>query len=60
MAYLSISDGTAKIDNVTIFPNIYDQYKDLIEKGNVIIIKGYRQIKNNAVSFIVENIFKKG
>ena len=60
MAYLSISDGTAKIDNVTIFSNVYEECKDLIEKGNVIIIKGYRQIKNNAVSFVVEKIFKKG
>ena len=40
MAFLTIADHTAKIDNVVIFPFQWSAYKDSVFEGNIVRVKG--------------------
>ena len=43
MAMLSISDSTGAFNNTVIFPEAYSKYSDMLQEGNIVIIKGYRK-----------------
>lgn len=55
MAFLTLSDGTAVLDNVICFPEKYKEYRNQIFPGNVVVIKGNKS--KNKDSFIVEKIY---
>tara|TARA_R110002012_G_scaffold293234_1_gene488831 strand:+ start:78 stop:1028 length:951 start_codon:yes stop_codon:yes gene_type:complete len=55
MAFLSIEDGTASLDSVTIFPESYEKYKDLLIEGNTVLIDGEISKKENT-SVIVNKV----
>lgn len=40
MAFVSINDGTAVVDSVVYFPEVYKQYRNQLFLGNILIIKG--------------------
>lgn len=40
MGFLSISDYSYKLDNVVVFPDPYDKYKDFFYEGNAILLFG--------------------
>jgi DNA polymerase III alpha subunit len=58
MASLSITDGSAKLDNVLIFADQYDSYKNLIDKGNIVVIRGYKDEKKGNKMLVVKEIYK--
>lgn len=40
MAFLTVSDGSYKMDNVVVFPNSYEKYMGLIFEGSPVLING--------------------
>lgn len=40
MAFISLNDGTATVDSIIFFPEIYRTYRNQLFTGNVIIVKG--------------------
>lgn len=58
MCYMSLTDGTAKLDSCTLFAEQYEEFKRFIDVGAVIVVKGYKDTKKGSPSLIVEKIFK--
>ena len=56
MAFLTISDGTCSLDSVTMFSEEWLRYHKLIEKGNVVLFTGSRDIKRG--SFLIKSVSK--
>lgn len=50
MAFVSASDTTGIINDITIFPNTLSQYKNILYENNCVLIAGY---KGNRDNFIV-------
>jgi DNA polymerase III alpha subunit len=40
MAFVSLNDGTASVDSIIFFPEVYRTYRNQLFTGNVIIVKG--------------------
>lgn len=55
MAFLSIEDGTGSLDSVTIFPEAYEKYKDLLIERNTVLIDGEIS-KKERTSVIVNKV----
>jgi DNA polymerase-3 subunit alpha len=55
MAFLSCEDNTGVLDNIILFPEEYNRFKDLLFDGNTIIIVGDAS-KNRDGSLIVKNM----
>lgn len=55
MAFLTVEDDTAELDNIVIFPAIYEQFKDIIYDNATLLIRGEIKDKKRG-SFIVETI----
>lgn len=55
MAFVTIKDSTATIDNIIFFPEQFQQFKSVLFEGNVIIVKGNRT--KNKDGLIVEKTF---
>ena len=55
MAFALIGDNDSEIDT-TIFSSIFDQYSDLIKVNNILLLKGKKEIRNDKISFVVENM----
>ena len=55
MAFVSINDGTALLDSVVYFPEIYKKYRNQLFLGNVVIIKGNRS--KNKEGIVVEKTY---
>ena len=55
MAFLSAEDGSGSLDSITIFPECYDQHKDLLVEGNTVLMVGEISKKENT-SVIVNKV----
>lgn len=56
MAFLAVEDDSAELENVVIFPDAYEQYKDIIYEKATVLISG--EIKDRSKgSFIVDKVF---
>lgn len=55
MAFVKASDNTCQIDNIVIFPNIYNQYSYLLSPGNMLYITGKISQKG---SFTIERVYE--
>ena len=55
MAFLSIEDGSGSLDSVTIFPEAYQKYKDLLIEENTVLIDGEIS-KKEKTSVIVNKV----
>lgn len=53
MAFLSIEDDSGVLDDVAVFNNLFESFKNILYKGNTVAISGYRSKKN---SLILEKI----
>jgi DNA polymerase III alpha subunit len=49
MGFLSVEDSTGILDDITIFPDIWSEYKNILYKGNTIVIHGYKSKKNSLI-----------
>ena len=55
MAFIKIFDETGEME-ITIFPNLYSTVISLIEKNNIIVVKGKRDFKNDEVNYLADEI----
>lgn len=55
MAFVKIFDQTGDIE-MTVFPNLFAEVAFLLEKNNIILVKGRYEVKNDESSFIAETI----
>jgi len=56
MAFVTLSDEKGLIAECIIFPRIFEQYKSLLQKDTVIIIRGKIDTKNDKPIIIAERI----
>ena len=58
MAFLTMEDLTGEYD-VVVFPNQFDQYRHILEKDNLLIIKGRPSNRNEdePASILSSNIY---
>lgn len=55
MAFLTFNDGTAAIDSIVCFPEVYKKYRNQLFQGNIIIVKGNRS--KNKDGLVVEKVY---
>lgn len=55
MAFVRVFDQSGDIE-VTIFPKLFAEKSALLEKNNIIVIKGRYEVRNDESSFLAENI----
>lgn len=53
MAFICGEDGTGMLDSITIFPDQYAEFKDLLTEGNTVLIRG--EISKKDKSSIIIN-----
>lgn len=56
MGFLSVSDETGPLTNVTVFSNIYEPNKHLFYKGSTLLLQGNVDTRNSKTSFVIEKI----
>jgi len=56
MAFLSIEDESGELENIVVFPDIYEQNRDIIYEQATVLISGEIKDKQRN-SFIVDKIF---
>ena len=55
MAFVTLSDSTASLDSIIIFPDQFSKYQNVLYAGNVVIIKGNRS--RNRDGFVVDKVY---
>jgi DNA polymerase-3 subunit alpha len=56
MAFLSIEDDSGELENIVVFPDIYEQNKDIMYEQATVLLSGKIQDKGRN-SFIVDKVF---
>lgn len=56
MAFLSIEDDSGELENIVVFPDIYEQNKDIMYEQATVLLSGKIQDKTRN-SFIVDKVF---
>ena len=56
MAFLSCEDFTGELENIVIFPDVYEQNKDIIYRDATLLLTGEIKDKKRN-SFIIESVF---
>jgi DNA polymerase-3 subunit alpha len=56
MAFVTISDKFSQLKGV-VFTKEYEHYKDALIEGDVYLLKGKLEERNNVLQFIVKNLF---
>lgn len=56
MAFITGSDSTAQLDNITCFGAEYATFKDILIEGNTVIISGTRSKQNSLIVKVVTQI----
>ncbi|MBM6617480.1 DNA polymerase III subunit alpha [Bacillus suaedaesalsae] len=54
MSFLVISDESGEIE-ATVFPNKHREYFKILKAGNVVLLEGKFETRNNSVQFVVQN-----
>ena len=55
MAFISAEDGSGVLDSITVFPECYEKYRDLLVEGNTVFIQGETSKKENT-SVIINKV----
>ena len=55
MAFVSAEDGSGALDSITVFPECYDEHKDLLVEGNTVLMAGEISKRENT-SLIVNKV----
>lgn len=55
MAFVKIFDETGE-EELTLFPTVFEENFSKIEKNNIIIVTGHREIRNEEESFLVDKL----
>ena len=56
MAFLTIGDDVDEMEAV-VFPNVYKQFEKQLEKGNIVMLHGQLEQRNNKNQFVVREVF---
>ena len=59
MAFLEVEDHSSPLDNVVIFPENLEKYKNLLYEGNTVLLSGNRSKKEgqrNNDSLVIERV----
>ena len=56
MAFLTVSDGTCSLDNITIFSDEWAKYNKELKEGNILLLIGNRDTKRG--SLLIKSISK--
>ena len=56
MAFLSVGDESGELENVVVFPDIYEQNKDIMYEQATVLMSGEIQDKQRT-SFTVDKVF---
>lgn len=54
MAFLAISDQSGDMDAV-VFPNVFKRFAGVLQKGNIVIIEGKIEIREESKQFIIQS-----
>ena len=54
MAFITASDGTCSLDNITIFTDEWTKYNKDIKEGNILLLIGNRDKKQG--SFLIKSV----
>ena len=54
MAFLTISDASCSMDSATMFSEEWDKYRSLVKEGEVLLLKGSRDLKRG--SFLIKAV----
>ena len=54
MGFLTVSDTTCSLDNVTAFSDEWEKYKGLLKEGNTLLLRGSRD--KNRGSFLIKRV----
>ena len=55
MAFLSVEDSTACLDSAIVFPDAYEENKQLLYEGNTVIVMG-QVSKKKDTSLIINKV----
>ncbi len=55
MAFMKLEDLSGNI-NAVVFPKVYEEFKDLLNVGVCVVIKGRTNKRNGEISFIAEKV----
>ena len=55
MAFVEMEDVFESIDT-TLFPDTYTRYKSLLKVGSAYLISGKREIRNNKIQILIDDI----
>lgn len=54
MAFLHVSDNTAMLDSVVVFPDTYEKYKRILYQGNTVVLQG--SVSEDKKGLVVDNV----
>jgi len=55
MAFIKLEDLVGNI-NAVVFPKVYEEFKDLLNPGVCVVIKGRTNKRNGELSFVADKI----
>jgi DNA polymerase-3 subunit alpha len=55
MAFLCVEDGSGSVDSITVFPECYEEHRDLLVEGNTVLMLGEIS-KRDKTSLIVNQV----
>lgn len=56
MAFIKIADESDEMEAVA-FPNVYRQHAVQLQKGNILLIQGYSEMRNERKQFVIQEIY---
>ena len=54
MGFVTVSDTSCSLDNVTAFSDEWEKYKQLLHEGNTVLMRGMKD--NNRGSFLIKKV----
>ncbi|MDR4948847.1 DNA polymerase III subunit alpha [Neobacillus cucumis] len=56
MAFLTVSDASGEMEAVA-FPNVFKRFPVLLKQGNIVLLEGKVEVRENARQFIIQQVF---
>lgn len=54
MAFITLEDDTGYADNIVCFPNVWRDFKNILYKGNTVVLEGFASKNKN--SFVINTV----
>jgi DNA polymerase III subunit alpha len=56
MGFLSVEDESDFLDNIAVFPDVWNDYKNILYAGNTVLLNGYKSSKGSLVLKTVKQL----